>query len=739
MQNSSQFHGLTEPAQIADTSFHKVTLDNGLDVILRRQPNLPLVAVNLWYHVGSKNEERTERGYAHLFEHLMFEGSEHYPGDFFQHLQRLGASINGSTSSDRTNYFVDIPTAHAELVLAMESDRMAHLVPALDEAKLKIQKGVVTNEYRQNYANRPYGMVWTLLAEALYPPQHPYNWLTIGSMEDLESASLQDVSAFFQRFYVPANASLALVGDIDIDQSLALVDRYFGSIPGGAKALRPWFPTAALVESRELSLLDRVELDRLYMVWHSVAHFHEDDAPLGLLADVLARGKASRLYQKLVIDLQLAQDVSAYQSSRELGGTFGIVVTLRPSRPIGQAREIVDAELRQIAREGVTGVELERVINMKTASFLFALEHIGGFGGVADRLNAYNVFRGDPGLITADLERFRRVSATDIASVAARYLDGKPRVTLSVLGRKPRTTQPPLDRREPPPSTAPVVFRAPRPEILKLGSGIPVWVLPQRELPTLAMTVAMKGGGSLPPSSRAGLVQLAVSMMDEGTANRSAAEIALTAEAMGTSLSTGCTWDGTFVSFRCLKSFLEPSLDLAVDILRRPSFPEPEWERLQGQTLAALQSGRDSAEARAYRGLLTAIYDEQHPYRYPLDGTETIVAGLSRSEAVDFHRRFVGPGGAGVVIAGDVDPDSIARLLEQRLADWDGPAMELPAIPSPAHADRPGYYCSTGRVPRRPWCALGTRGSHAPTPISSRFSSSTRFWAASSRQDSTRS
>jgi zinc protease len=689
MQKSSHFHELTEPTQLTYPSFHKVTLENGLDVILRRQPNLPLVAVNLWYHVGSKNEERTQRGYAHLFEHLMFEGSEHYPGDFFKHLQRLGASINGSTSSDRTNYFVDIPTAHTELVLAMESDRMAYLVPALDEAKLKIQKGVVTNEFRQNYANRPYGMVWILLAEALYPPQHPYNWLTIGAMEDLESASLRDVSSFFRRFYVPANASLALVGDIDFDQSLALVDRYFGSIPGGTKALRPWFPTAALEESQELLLQDRVELDRLYAVWHSVAHFHDDDAPLGLLADVLARGKASRLYQKLVIDLQLAQDVNAFQSGRELGGTFGVMVTLRPSRPISQVREIVDAEIRQISREGVTDVELERVVNMKTASFLFALEHIGGFGGVADRLNAYNVFRGDPGLITADLERFRTVSAADIASAATRYLNEKPRVTLSVQGRKPRTTQPPLDRKKPPSSAAPVVFRAPRPEILKIGSGIPVWVLPQRELPTLAMTVAMTGGGSLPPSSRAGLAQLAVSMMDEGTASRSSAEIALAAEAMGTSLSTGCTWDGTFVSFRCLKSFLEPSLDLAVDILRRPSFPEPEWQRLHGQTLAALQSERDSAEARAYRGLLAAIYDEPHPYRYPLDGIETLVAGLSRSEAVDFHRRFIGPARAGVVIAGDVDPDAMARLLEKRLSDWEGSPLDLPAIPSPAHGAAP--------------------------------------------------
>ena len=384
------------------------------------------------------------------------------------------------------------------LVLAMESDRMAHLVPALDESKLKIQKGVVTNEYRQNYANRPYGMVWTLLAEALYPPQHPYNWLTIG---------------------VDGRPGIGVAG-----RRLSLLPAVLRSrqrqpgagrryrhrrVPGPGRALfrldprrhqglAPWVPTAALAESRELSLQDRVELDRLYMVWHTVAHFHEDDAPLGLLADVLARGKASRLYQKLVIDRQLAQDVSAYQSGRELGGTFGIVVTLRPSRSIGQAREIVDAELRQIARDGVTDEELERVINMKTASFLFALEHIGGFGGVADRLNAYNVFRGDPGLITADLQRFRSVSASDIASVAARYLDGKPRVALSVLGRKPRPTQPPLDRREPPPSTAPVVFPRPAPEILKLGNGIPVWVLPQRELPTLAMTVAMKGGGSLP-------------------------------------------------------------------------------------------------------------------------------------------------------------------------------------------------------------------------------------------------
>jgi len=674
---------------LPEIDFSKVILDNGLEVILRRQPKLPLVATNLWYHVGSKNEERNQRGFAHLFEHLMFEGSEHYPGDYFKHLQPLGANINGSTSSDRTNYFVDIPTAHLEVVLAMESDRMACLAPALDDSKLSIQKGVVKNEYRQHYSNRPYGMVWTILAEALYPPQHPYSWLTIGAMEDLESASLEDVSSFFHRYYVPANASLAMVGDIDLDKSRSLVERYFGTIAGGTKALRPWVSSPALAANRDIVLQDRVELDRYYAVWHSVAHFHDDDAPLSLLADILARGRASRLYQQLVIDRQIAQDVTAYQSGRELAGTFGISVTLRPSRPIAEVRDLLETEIAEIAAAGVTEQELERVVNMKMASFLFALEHIGGFGGVADRLNAYNVFRGDPSLITTDLNRFQHVTVDAVRAAAVHYLDGNPRVTLSVLGRKPAAISPPLDRKVPPQSAPPTVYRAPAPRILTLGNGITVWVLPQRDLPTVALTVALPGGGSLQPPSRAGLAQLAVSMMDEGTTSRSAAEIAQAAEAMGTSLSSNCGWDGAFVAFRCLKAFLEPSLDLAVDLLRHPSFPEPEWNRVHGQTLAALRSERDSAESRAHRGLLTALYGADHPYRYPLDGIDFIVAGLIRSEAIEFHRRFLGPGGAGVVVAGDVDPEDIAGALEQRLADWAGPPHQPPAIPTAALATRP--------------------------------------------------
>ncbi len=663
---------------LPEIDYSKFTLDNGLDVLLRYQPGLPLVATNLWYHVGSKNEERSQRGYAHLFEHLMFEGSAHFPGDFFKRLQPLGANINGSTSSDRTNYFVDIPAAHLELVLAMESDRMAFLVPALDDSKLNIQKGVVKNEYRQNYANRPYGMVWPVLSEALYPPHHPYSWLTIGDMEDLEAASLGDVSAFFQRYYVPANTSLAIVGDIDPERTLTLVERYFGSIGSGSKPLLPWTPDPAFGGSREIVLQDRVELNRYYLVWHSVPHFHAADAALSVLGDILARGRASRLYQHLVVDRQIAQDISAYQSGRELAGTFGIIATLRPLRSIDELRDHLDAEIGRIASEGVSETELQRVLTMRTASLVFALEHMGGFGGVADRLNAYNVFRGDPSLVTSDLERYLSLTPEAIREVAAGYVAGKPRVGLSVLGRKPASSSVPLDRKIPPASKPPAVYHAPRPEMRTLGNGTPLWVLPRRDLPAVALAITLPGGSSLQPPARAGVAQLAVAMLDEGTASRSAAEIALAAEAMGTALSASCGWDGAFVTARFLKAFLEPSLALAVEILRHPTFPEAEWNRIHAQTLAALRSQRDHAESRAHRELLRSLYGPEHPYGHPLDGAESIVAGLSRAEAIAFHGRHLGPSGAAVVIAGDVDPDEVARILDAHLAGWEGPPPNGP-------------------------------------------------------------
>jgi len=669
---------MIQPTASTEFRFAKTTLSNGLDVIVRHQGQLPIVAINIWYHVGSKNEERTQRGFTHLVEHLMFEGSEHYPGDFFKHLQRLGANINGSTSSDRTNYFVDLPAAHAERAIAIESDRMANLVGALDDSKLRVQKDVVKNEYRQNYPNRPYGKVWPLIAEALYPPHHPYSWMTIGVMEDLDRATLEDVTSYFRRFYVPSNASLAIVGDLEEERAFALAERYFEPIPGGTRAVSPWVLDGGLKESASIVLHDRVELDRLYLVWPTVPQFHSDDAALVLLGDVLGRGRSSRLYRKLVIEEEIAQDVTAYQAGRELAGSFGIIVTLRPSRSLSEARSLVEAELSALAATGVEAGELVRVRNQRVAGFFFALEHMGGFGGVADRLNAYNVFRGDPSLITTDVERFRTVSADLLQSVARGYLAERPRVELSVVGRKKAAAPALLDRSLIPASQAPVGYRPPACLIVTLPCGIPLWVFPRSDLPTVAGSIIVAGGAGLQRPGQAGLTQLTAAMLEEGTTSRTAAQIALAIESMGATITADCGWDGSYVSFKCLKGDLSASLDLVVDILLNPTFPEQEWGRVRGQTLAALRAERDHAESRAYRALLSALYAPDHPYRFPLAGTEESVAEFTQVDLSECHARLLVAGPATVVVAGDVDPSSLAAELEQRMTSWMGSTREVP-------------------------------------------------------------
>ena len=677
--------------QLPELTYTKTTLSNGLDVIVRRQPFLPLVAVNLWYHVGSKDEERRQRGFAHLFEHLMFEGSQHYPGDFFKPLQRLGAAINGSTSSDRTNYFEDIPSAHFEFALAMESDRMGNLLQALSEHKLRVQKDVVKNEYRQNYANRPYGQVSRILTEALYPPHHPYSWLTIGIMEDVEAATKQDVEAFFKRYYVPSNASLCLVGDLDEDHVLALVERYFGGLPGGTKALRPWTPEVELRATREIELRERVELDRIYRLWPTVPQFHKHDAPLSLLGDVLSRGKSSRLYKKLVVELGLAQDASAYHSSRELAGSFGMSITLRPGQSVEKARAAANAELEDLANHGPSNEELERVINARLAGFLYALDNIGGFGGVADRLNAYNVYLGDPGKITSDLARFQEVTSKEIREAAHHYLHSRPEIVVTVRARKVMTSIPPLDRSTPPVSRHAAAFRAPLPEIRRLKCGVPLWVIRRSDLPIVASSVVMPGGAGLHGAERGGLAALTSSLMDEGTTTRSSEALALAAERMGTSLTTNSGWDGSYVGMQCLRPYLAQSLDLAVDVLLNPTFPEVEFNRIKGQVLAALESERDSGENRAYRAMIRALYGSNHPYRLPVDGELASIENLSRADLIAFHQRAHTSARAAWVVAGDVEPDAVAEMLDDRLGDWSSNPRDLPVFSQP-EASIPGIF-----------------------------------------------
>ena len=419
-----------------DIPFARRTLDNGLDVLVHQDRNCPIVAVNVWYHVGSKNEVPGRTGFAHLFEHLMFEGSEHYDHGYFQPLQQAGASLNGSTNADRTNYWEVVPANALDLALWMESDRMGYLLPALTEAKFNNQREVVLNERRQNYENRPYGLTGMAIVAELYPPDHPYHWLTIGAADDLRAAHLDDVRAFFKAYYHPANASLALAGDVDVDQALRLAETYFGGLEAGVrpKEVAPPSPPPRTREVR-LVLEDRVELPRLYLAWHSPGLFATDDAELDLVADVLAGGKTSRLYRALVYDQRVATEVAASQNSRELSGYFQVVATAAPGRTLAELDAAIAYEMQRVCSDGPTEAEIERGVAQAEAHFISRLQTVGGFGGKSDQLNAYNVFLGDPAYFDRDLARYRGADAAGLTRAACTWLRHDARVALSVVPR----------------------------------------------------------------------------------------------------------------------------------------------------------------------------------------------------------------------------------------------------------------------------------------------------------------
>jgi zinc protease len=411
--------------------FEKLTLPNGLAVILHEDHSTPIVVANTWYHVGSSDEQPGRTGLAHLFEHLMFMGSEHVPvGQFDKWLEAAGADNNGSTTIDRTNYWERLPSNALPLALWLDADRMGHLLPTLDQAKLDLQRDVVKNERRESYDNVPYGRAYETLMAALFPVGHPYHWPTIGSMADLSAASLEDVKAFFRTYYAPNNATLVIAGDFARDSAVAWVNRYFGGIPRGPQMpVRPTVPSFAVARDTFLVQEDKVTLPRLYEVWHSVKLFHPDDAVLDVLADVLAGDKNSRLYKRLVFDMQVAQDVSAFQSSGRLDGYFQITVTPKPGQTPSRMATLVAEEIAKIAREGVTPRELARSLNSRRATFLDGLASVLG---KADRLAAYDYQAPTPDYVQQDFARYERVTAADVQRVAASYLE-RPKVVLTVV------------------------------------------------------------------------------------------------------------------------------------------------------------------------------------------------------------------------------------------------------------------------------------------------------------------
>jgi zinc protease len=409
-------------------------LPNGLNVILHRDTSVPVVAVNLWYHVGSGHERPGRTGFAHLFEHVMFEGSTHVPeGAFDEWLEAAGANNNGSTNVDRTNYYIDLPSNALDLALFLESDRMGYLLDDKAPGKIEGQRDVVKNEKRSSYDNQPYGQAFLELPTLLYPPGHPYSWSTIGSMEDLTAASFEDVARFFRTYYVPNNASLVIAGDIDIEATRKLVEKWFADVPRGkpVPALSP--PVAVLDGVKRKTITDRVQLPRLYLGWLTPALFKPGDATLDIVANLLSGGKNSRLYRRLVYDLQIAQDVSAFQQSSALSSSFLIIATARPGQTLDKLQAVIDEELDKLRAAAPEGREMTRALNQIEANFFRSMERVGGFGGKADQLNSYYKATGTPDYFAKDLERYRAVTAADVKAAVAQYLPKDRRIELSVV------------------------------------------------------------------------------------------------------------------------------------------------------------------------------------------------------------------------------------------------------------------------------------------------------------------
>ena len=403
-------------------------------MLLHEAHGCPIVAVNIWYHVGSKNETPGHTGFAHLFEHLMFEGSQHHDSGFFQPLQAAGASLNGSTNADRTNYWEVVPASALELALWMESDRMGFLLPALTEQKFVNQRDVVLNERRQNYENRPYGLASMAMLSTLFPPDHPYHWTTIGEIADLKSARVDEAHDFFRRYYHPRNASLSLAGDFDSDETLGLVKSYFEGIDAGPSVERVK-RTAVLDQDRRILLEDRVELPRLYLAWLTPAMFADGDAELDLITDVLSHGKMSRLYRRLVYRDRIATDISASQNSREMSSFVQLSATAAPGHSLTELYRAIIEEVTALAEQGPNDVEIERGRVQAEAQFIQRLQTVGGFGGKSDQLNAYNTYLGRPDYFSDDLQRYARVTHASLQEAVKRYLQDARSVALSIVPR----------------------------------------------------------------------------------------------------------------------------------------------------------------------------------------------------------------------------------------------------------------------------------------------------------------
>jgi zinc protease len=683
--------------------FEKHVLKNGLNVILHEDHSTPIVAVNLWYHVGSKNEKPGRTGFAHLFEHMMFQGSEHHNTDFDKAIEPVGATVsNGTTYFDRTNYFENVPPNALDMTLWLEADRMGWLLPAMTEERLANQRDVVKNERRQGVDNVPYGLVDERMFAALYPSHHPYSWDVIGSMDDLSAASLEDVKEFFRVYYAPNNCTLSIAGDIDVRKTKALVERYFGEIPPGDPIDRmdEWVPE--LSKEIRLEMEDRVPLPRLYLAWHSPAYFKTGDAELELLADILATGKTSRLYKRLVYDLKIAQDVNVEQEGLEIAGRFRAQVTARAGHTLDEIEPIVFEEIERLRREPPTAGELERARTRILGNFVRSLEKLGGFGGRSDRLATYNTYLGEPGYLKGDFARYQQVTASSIQKAAKRWLhEGRVAMRVVPFPQLAADDAPEgLDRARMPDVGDPRPLRLPGLERARLSNGLEIVLARTPKIPVVQFNLLIRGGWSADAQDTLGHASFMARMLAEGTTTRSSLEISDEAATLGANLFAFCGLDSCTVSVNALQARLAPSLALWADIIRNPSFPQEEIERQRQQVLGQIMQEKRQPIGMAFRILPSLVYGNEHPYGQPLtgSGTETSVKAIKRTDLVRYHETWFKSNNAALVVVGDTTLGEITPHLENVLSDWKSgkvPQISVPARPHPSRSqvyiiDKPG-------------------------------------------------
>jgi zinc protease len=664
-----------------DIPFETFELPNGLRVVVHEDRKAPIVAVNVWYHVGSKNEPPGKTGFAHLFEHLMFQGSENYSGEFFAPFELAGATEqNGTTNFDRTNYFQNVPTTALDMALWMESDRMGHFLGAIDQALLDEQRGVVQNEKRQR-ENQPYGRVWEQLFRSLYPGDHPYSWMPIGSMEDLDAASLDDVREWFRNWYGPNNAVLVLAGDIDVATAQQKVSRYFGDIPASPPMGRPGKWVAQRNEATRDVLYDRVPQARIYRAWTVAEYGHPDVERLQLLARVLGGSTSSRLDRRLVHELQLADDASASLMPLQLSGVFTVTATVKAGVEPARVEAVIEEELARLVREGPTAAELEQAKTAYRAGFIRGIERVGGFGGKSDVLAACAVYAGDPGCFREQLARLESATAEELRAAAGRWLVNGAHTLTVVPHGDHRTIATDVDRT----TGVPQVLEFPDlqfPELqrARLGNGVEVVLAERHEVPVVTLSMEFPGGFAADQGRPLGTSNFTMNMLDEGAGALGALDLAAAAEALGASIGSGASLDGANVSLSALRDKLEPSLALFADVIRRPRFDPVEIERVRLQWLAQITQEKARPNTLGVRLLPPLLYGDDHAYAIPFTGSGTLeaIGGLTREEMLAWHRDFVRPDNAYLVVVGATTLAEIMPLLERHFGDWQAPPSAIP-------------------------------------------------------------